>query len=296
MMTAQEPAGKPAPNGKGKKRSWRSCCGCLGVGFIMLIILGIIGSFMENDTEDVTASEPSATSSEEAPEPEEAEASESPEPSPTPSQTSSSPSPTPTPTPTPTPEDDTATVTRVVDGDTLVLWNGDRVRLLGIDAPEQGECHADTATQWMTDLVEGSEVTLLRDGDDTDQYGRLLRYVDIDGTDAGLTLIEEGLAIARYDSRDGYGFHTREPEYIAADETTPLQECATQIAPEPEPEPQPAPQPPAGDNCDPNYVPCIPAYPPDLNCPDIGFPVQVIGADPHGLDRDGDGWGCESYG
>jgi micrococcal nuclease len=32
----------------------------------------------------------------------------------------------------------------------------------------------------------------------------------VGGTDAGLTLIEDGFAIARYDSRDGYGRHTRE--------------------------------------------------------------------------------------
>lgn len=33
----------------------------------------------------------------------------------------------------------------------------------------------------------------------------------------------------------------------------------------------------------------------DLDCADIGHPVRVDGADPHGLDRDGDGVGCESY-
>lgn len=54
--------------------------------------------------------------------------------------------------------------------------------------------------------------------------------------------------------------------------------------------------PPPDDNCDPNYVECIPPYPPDLDCADIGFSVQSIGSDPHGLDADGDGIGCESYG
>jgi hypothetical protein len=57
--------------------------------------------------------------------------------------------------------------------------------------------------------------------------------------------------------------------------------------------PAPTAQPVVGGGCDPNYTPCIPAYPPDLNCPEIGFTVQVIGGDPHGLDRDKDGWGCE---
>ena len=31
------------------------------------------------------------------------------------------------------------------------------------------------------------------------------------------------------------------------------------------------------------------------SCPDIGFQVRVIGSDPHGFDRDNDGYGCESY-
>jgi hypothetical protein len=53
------------------------------------------------------------------------------------------------------------------------------------------------------------------------------------------------------------------------------------------------PVPPQSTGCDPNYTPCIPVYPPDLNCPDIGMTVQVIGSDPHGLDRDKDGFGCE---
>ena len=33
----------------------------------------------------------------------------------------------------------------------------------------------------------------------------------------------------------------------------------------------------------------------DLDCSDIGHPVEVDGADPHGLDRDGDGVGCETW-
>jgi hypothetical protein len=33
----------------------------------------------------------------------------------------------------------------------------------------------------------------------------------------------------------------------------------------------------------------------DLDCPDIGFSVTVIGSDPHGFDREGNGLGCESY-
>ncbi len=67
------------------------------------------------------------------------------------------------------------------------------------------------------------------------------------------------------------------------------------IPPEPEPLPQePAPEEsaPAG-NCDPNYEPCVPPFPPDVNCPDVDGPVTVKGDDPHDLDRDGDGSACE---
>jgi micrococcal nuclease len=53
--------------------------------------------------------------------------------------------------------------------------------------------------------------------DDADRYGRLLRYVDVQGRDVGLALIKEGWAVARYDSRDGYGRHPREDAYVRAD-------------------------------------------------------------------------------
>jgi hypothetical protein len=43
--------------------------------------------------------------------------------------------------------------------------------------------------------------------------------------------------------------------------------------------------------CAPGYDPCIPPFPPDLDCPDVG-PVAVSGPDPHGLDADGDGVAC----
>jgi hypothetical protein len=110
--------------------------------------------------------------------------------------------------------------------------------------------------------------------------------VDVDGKDAGLQLIKSGLAIARYDSRDGYGFHPREPKYIAADEASPDVTCAAKPVPL-------VAQPKPAKNCAPGYSPCIRPYPPDLDCPDIGHPVTVTGSDPHALDRDGDGIACE---
>lgn len=125
------------------------------------------------------------------------------------------------------PETNTSTtrvvVERVVDGDTVVLTTGERVRVIGIDTPEQGTCGFDEASAAMVLLVEGREVDLVNPDSvqDTDGFDRLLRYLDADGTDAGLALIEAGLAIARYDSRDGYDRHPREDAYRAADRAAP---------------------------------------------------------------------------
>jgi hypothetical protein len=47
------------------------------------------------------------------------------------------------------------------------------------------------------------------------------------------------------------------------------------------------------DGCDPNYSGCVPIYPPDVNCPEVAGPVDSLGSDPHGLDRDNDGVACE---
>ena len=175
-------------------------------------------------------------------------------------------------------------VVEVIDGDTVDLGNGERVRLVGIDTPERGECGYEKAADALGALVLGRQVELVASDEDRDQYDRLLRYVDVNGVDAGHSLLRRGLAIARYDSRDGYGFHPREPAYIAADRgSKPV--CPTQ---------------PVGfagtgqqGGCAPGYAPCVPAYPPDLDCADVGGPVSVTGTDPHGLDGDGDGTACE---
>lgn len=50
----------------------------------------------------------------------------------------------------------------------------------------------------------------------------------------------------------------------------------------------------SGPSCDPNYAGCVPLVSFDLDCSEVSGPVQVIGRDPHGFDRDGDGRGCES--
>ena len=108
-------------------------------------------------------------------------------------------------------------VASVTDGDTLRLTSGEAVRLVGMDAPEPGRCGSERATRMLTDMVLGKRVSLPAPVDDRDRYDRLLRYVDVGTVDAGLELIKSGLAVARYDSRDGYDRHPREKRYVRAD-------------------------------------------------------------------------------
>ncbi len=91
-------------------------------------------------------------------------------------------------------------VVGVVDGDTLRVRVGgatERVRLIGIDAPELAgrECYAQQAASRMQSLVQGRSVRLARDTTqaDRDRYGRLLRHVSLaDGTLVAERLIDGG--------------------------------------------------------------------------------------------------------
>lgn len=117
-------------------------------------------------------------------------------------------------------------VSNIVDGDTLDVEGVGRVRVVGIDTPERGACGYESATLALAAQVLGKTVSLVPGAtSNADRYDRLLRYVDLDGVDVGLGLIQDGWAIARYDSRDGYGRHPREDLYIQADLEAPDLGC-----------------------------------------------------------------------
>jgi micrococcal nuclease len=94
---------------------------------------------------------------------------------------------------------DATSVSRVVDGDTVVLATGQRVRYIGMNTPEMSplEPFAREATQANRELVEGKTVRLEKDVSETDRYGRLLRYVWVDSTMVNLELVRRGLAEVR---------------------------------------------------------------------------------------------------
>jgi len=98
------------------------------------------------------------------------------------------------------PPPDTARVIDVIDGDTITIQGGYRVRYIGIDAPEihpRVEPFGTEAWQANRALVEGKEVRLERDVSETDKYGRLLRYVWVDDVLVEAELVRQGLARAK---------------------------------------------------------------------------------------------------
>ena len=90
------------------------------------------------------------------------------------------------------------TTVEVIDGDTLRVVGPDgqhTVRLIGINAPEQGECFYDEASAALQFALGDRDLRLVTDVSDVDRYGRSLRYVELaDGTDVGAELVEGGYA------------------------------------------------------------------------------------------------------
>ena len=103
--------------------------------------------------------------------------------------------------PAPTATTATATVAVVVDGDTIELASGERVRLLGIDTPEYGECYFTESTAYLRQWLTGETVRLERDVTDRDDYHRLLRHVFAPApaaTSSALVHVNERLLEAGY--------------------------------------------------------------------------------------------------
>jgi micrococcal nuclease len=91
------------------------------------------------------------------------------------------------------------TVTGVIDGDTIVIAGGAHVRYIGMDTPEtypEVEFYGPEAKAKNIELVEGKVVTLVKDVSETDKYGRLLRYVYVDGVFVNGELVRLGYARA----------------------------------------------------------------------------------------------------
>ncbi len=213
--------------------------------------------------------------------------------------------------------DATATVTEVVDGDTInispAINGNDEVRLIGIDTPEtkdpseEIEPYGPEASAYAVSKLTGVDIKLEFDEERTDQYGRLLAYVYPVGESMfNVDLVEEGYAQAypyppntKYEDRFAaaqdearaaglgiWGLSERQ-QCKLADRGNGIGEGTPGCVFEAPPEPDPTPIPSGG----------------DLDCSDFASQLQAQEtldddpSDPNGLDADGDGEACEtSYG
>jgi micrococcal nuclease len=192
-------------------------------------------------------------------------------------------------------ESTNAAVTRVVDGDTVeVRFRGRTidVRLIGIDTPETVDptqpvgCYGKAASHFTTARLSGERVRLEFDVERTDRYGRTLAYVWIGGRLFNEVLVRQGFAsVSTYPPNVTYVDRFLVAQRVAREQERGLWGGC-----------------PAADDggggrtCDPSYPDlCIPPPPPDLDCGDVAFHAfRVRGSDPHNVDADRNGFGCES--
>lgn len=101
-----------------------------------------------------------------------------------------------------------AVVRYVVDGDTVELVDGTRVRILMVDAPEatrSTECFGEGATQFTRELLTGRVVRLTSDVVHRDRRGRALRHLEVDGRDVAEALVSGGYACVLHIPPNGQG-------------------------------------------------------------------------------------------
>lgn len=183
-----------------------------------------------------------------------------------------------------TPVGDRAEVTYVFDGDTIeVELDGQtyRLRYIGVDTPERDEPFYEEAAAFNRDLVDGQTVILVRDVSETDQYGRLLRYVYLtDGTFVNAELMRAGMA----------RLVTFPPDVAQADFLRALQQEARAAAAGMWA--QPALVGPC--DCDRNLYDCrdFSTQAEAQTC--FAYCLETVGEDVHRLDGGGDGFVCES--
>lgn len=205
-------------------------------------------------------------------------------------------------------------VDRVLDGDTLDLRNGRRVRLVQIDAPERsGECYGAQAGEALRRLLPpGTRVVLQADPslDRVDRYGRLLRYVFEGRTNVNLALVRRGAAsVWFYDGDRGRyaGRFLTAARNARASGRGAWGACRARLDPSrgfetrAKARPQPAASGPAR-TCHSSYVgACLDPFASDYDCaggegngPEYTGFVRVVGPDDYELDRDQDGRACEA--
>jgi micrococcal nuclease len=205
----------------------------------------------------------------------------------------------------------TGKILSIEDGDTVTTQFGTKkstIRLASIDAPEMkqtpwGQKSRDRLKQLLP-IGQTAKFSIK----EKDRYGRFVAEIFLGSKNINLAMVQEGQAVVyrEYlkncpDSKN----NLLSAEATAKSKKLNFWSQSNPVMPwdfrrggnnKPKPKPKPTVSPvPQAKNCDPSYPDvCIPPYPPDLDCPEIPYKnFRVVGNDPHGFDRDGDGLGCE---
>jgi micrococcal nuclease len=205
-------------------------------------------------------------------------------------------------------------VTGVVDGDTIYVrlgpGKGERVRLIGVTAPDPGTCGAAEATAFLRKQVGGRRVVLVGDRTQPNRDAQRHRLAYVETGFGQLSDIGRHALFFGYVQLSGVERpFARLAAYQSAELSAKSAErriWRTCLAPPPTPPPAPPPAPPPPPPpptlpvCHASYpTVCIPPPPPKLECSQIPhrrFAVRhdVPNPDPHGFDPDGNGVGCET--
>ena len=101
-------------------------------------------------------------------------------------------------------ENEEKIVTKITDGDTIIVQGGEIVRLLGVDCDEKGRVCYDEAKKFTDSTLLNKKVVLRTENEDKDKYRRNLRWVFLDGENFDQMLVEKGYCIARFDQDSRY--------------------------------------------------------------------------------------------
>jgi len=182
------------------------------------------------------------------------------------------------------PAGESASVTRIYDGDTVdVELDGQvyRLRYIGVDSPERDEPFYEEAVDFNRNLVEDQTVVLVKDVSETDQYGRLLRYVYLpDGTFVNAALIRGGMArLVTFPPDVAHTDYFRELQDQARADGVGLWSRPDRVGP---------------CDCDHNLYDCRDFRSRDEAQTCFAYCLETTGRDVHNLDGGGDGYVCES--
>jgi len=187
-------------------------------------------------------------------------------------------------------------VTYIFDGDTFEINSKEKVRLICINTPEKDEEYYEEAKNYLEKLILEKNVELISDISDRDKYGRLLRYVYVEGVFVNEKIVQEGYAkMYEYKPNTKLCPIIEEAENYAKEKDKGIWKDEIRKNDEEESENEINPEMNSQENCQ-----CIQ----DLDCPDFAnhneaqecyeYCFKITGKDFHRLDREKDRLACET--